>query len=217
MQEWIFKSSIIGNAESEQRSEYLSAWCGAVLGLLKEYGRVIQYFPQELHYIDIESFFSSKHLTGAFLPKQDKYVRERDMYFDLFDRPKPKPEIESHRRLLPQPEYDGRLGFFLYDEKRDVFHYSERMLISRMEMLWVQDRQTGRRLPPMNKTLNPEPHEGMTLKAIIAVFSRDFRYLGIFYEADEGLYTTIWEIEDRLDFHDIKQKSTMGAKTSMLV
>lgn len=216
MQDWVRESSTISNAESKiWEFAYLGAWCEAMLRLLKEHGRVIKNFPEELHFIDIRPFFSSEHLTGFQSTIRDNHVREREVHVDHFERAKPKSEVVSHRRLLPQPENHGLLGFFLYDEKRDVFYYSESWLGSGMETLWVQDRQTGRRLPPLKKAIAPAP-EKSAMTAIGAAVSRDSKYLSILYKIFGGLETTIWELEDRLDFHDIKQSKPWARRLQSL-
>ena len=215
MRKWALDSFKISNTESEKRFAYLQAWCGAMLGLFKEYGRVIKNFPEELHYIDIGSFFSSQHLTNFQSTIRDNQVREREVYLDRFESAEPKSEVASHRRLLPQPEGYGSLGFFLYDEKRDVFYYSESWLRSGMETLWVQDRQTGQRLPPMKGVPASMPENSM-LTAIGAAISRDSRYLCILYKFFGNLGTSIWEIEDRLDFHDIKQNEPWARRLQFL-
>ena len=101
MQDWVFESGMSSNVESEKRFAYLRAWCEAVLGLLREHGRVIQNFPEELHYVDIGPFCALPHLTGFQSKIGNNHVRERQVYVDNFERAKPKPEVESHRRLLP--------------------------------------------------------------------------------------------------------------------
>ena len=105
-----------------------------------------------------------------------------------------------------------------------MFYYSENDAIFGTETLWTQDRHPGRRLPPLNKTLtltptlapgewwNDEHH------VVGAVFSGDCRYLGILHELAYGrhLYTTIWEIEDKLNFNDIRQSQPWARRLQCL-
>ena len=214
MQDWVRKASVENDAEIEKKVAFLKDWCNAVLELLKEYGLRIRACPDELHYLDIESIFSSRCLPEFDLEKSNQQVREQETRLTHLVNSTPKPEVKSHRLILPQPEEFGELGFFLYDEKRDAFYYSEEFLgPSKKETLWVQDRQTGRRLPPARKTL---PQESIGVKS--AVFSRDWRYLAILYQGrDDGLYTTIWEIEDKLDFNNIKHTRPWARRHQILV
>lgn len=209
MQEWI-----VNGAENANMVGYLQAWCKGILGLLEEYGLFLKKFPTELHYLDFRPIFSSQYLTGFHANIKDEQARERAMRLTQYERPMPKPEIEPHRIVLPQPEGHGGLGFFLYDEKRDAFHYSERTVISGMETLWVQDRQTGRRLHPIKKSF-----EDVDIKDVLsAVLSRDGRYLGVVYSVwGRRTCTTIWEIEDQFDFHDIKQSQPWAGRIQLLV
>lgn len=226
MQNWLLSLPINRNADGEKGFAHLRAWCGGVLGLLKEHGRFIQDFPDELHSIDIEPFFSSPHLRPGFcLTTGDQHVRERVVHLDDdIGGAAPKVEVEAHRQLLPQPEGNGSFGFILYDEKRDVFYYSESRLPSASETLWAQDRQTGQRLPPVKKALTPAPTLPRTLSGwdhinimvVGAVCSGDGRYVGIVYTRHYDLYTTIWEIEDQLHFHDIKQSQPWARRLQCL-
>lgn len=214
MRDWLLQSSIISRVKRENGFAFLRAWCEAVLRLLKDHGLLIRKSPHELLYIDIRPFFSSSQLTEFQSEMKDDGVREQ--LVDLFEGAQPKPEVDPHRRLLPQPEDRGVLGFVIYDEKRDVFYYSEDGLPSGMERLWVQDRRTGRRLPPLYKTLTPTLNPGERGHLVLgAAFSRDGRYLGILYLAG-SVYTTIWEIEDKLDFHDIKQSQAWARRLQCL-
>ena len=212
MQDWVLRSSMTSEGVA-----FLQAWCGAMLGLFKEYGLIIRAWPQEMHYIDIGSFFSSPH-PGEFYPKLgEPNLREHERYLADLGSRKSKSEIEPYRQLLPQLEGHGFLGFFLYDEKRDVFCYSEKEFRSGMETIWVQDRQTGRRLSPMKKALSFESDMFMNGEPVSAVFSRDRRYLGILYCVDYTSYcTSIWEIEDQFNFHDIKQSQPWARRLQCL-
>lgn len=226
MRDWVLQASTMGNVESEPPVAFLRAWCEGMLEFLKDRGIFIKHFPEELHYIDSRPFFSSRHLTGFYSTIGHQDVRELELYPELYpdldqiERAKPKPEAESHRRLLPQPEGDGDLGFVLYDEKRDLFCYCESDVTSRVgvETLWLQDRHSGRRLPPLSRTLTPPPDgESWHRHDVIgALFSRNFRCLAVVHRVGEHYWTTIWEMEDRLDFHDIRQSQPWARRLQCL-
>lgn len=213
MQDWIARASVVNGAENANKVGYVQGWCKGILDLLDEYGLSIKDFHTELHYLDLRPIFSSQYLTEFHVNSKGEQTRERAIRLTHDEGEMPKPEIEPHRVALTHREGYGGLGFFLYDEKRDVFYYSEPDLSSEMETLWVQDRQTGRRLHPMKKTWKTF----WGISAISAVLSRDWRYLGVSYStAMDGLCTTIWEIEDKFNFHDIKQSQPWARRIQLL-
>lgn len=213
MQKWIDKALMTNNVEIEKMVVSLKDWCGIVLELLEEYDIQIQQRPVELHYLDIESNFSSAYLPRFALAQSNQQLRERETRLTPYINPTPNLREDPRRAIkLPHGTEQG-LGFFLYDEKRDAFYFADKEMSSGIETLWVQNRQTGQRLPPMNRTLMPHRSD----RVISAVFSRDFRYLAILYTLRRnGFCTTIWEIEDQLDFEEIKQNRPWARRLQVL-
>lgn len=131
----------------------------------------MQEFPDEVHFVDMEPFFSSPHLRPGFgLTTRDQHVREvvvhLDKHLDDDDDAGARPpaememeiEMKAHRQLLLQPAgKEGAFGFVLYDEKRDAFYYSKSQLLSASKMLWAQNRQTKQRLSSVKKVLTSTP------------------------------------------------------------
>lgn len=229
IQDWIFQWRLGGDGEREEGVAYLQAWCGALLGLFKEYCEVFRECPNEVHHCDLEPFFSSGHLIGSFLPDADRAVREREVYLAQLGRARSTAVVDAHRQLLPQPEYDDELGFFVYDEKRDVFYYAERAGRSRMETLWAQHRPTGRRWAPIKQALTLTPTPTLTSAPDLdvewhrvagAVISRDCRYLAVLHHFGKQhsllLCTSIWEIEDQLHRGDTRPSQAWARRVQCL-
>ena len=120
-------------------------------------------------------------------------------------------KVDSRRQLqrnLDDPTQKTPLGFLVYDSKRQVYitgEYDRRN--GPTEVLWVQERATGRRLQPVK---GPLPIL-VFFSLANAVLSRDCKYLAILYHpfaasSPTEFITTIWVIEDSLDFHDLRSR-----------
>lgn len=152
MSEWIGKVSGKKKTGNEPAIS-LQAWCEVMLDLFTLYRTRIQRMPDELHYLDFGVLFSSHGLANNVPESEKELVREHDELITTFTRSKLKPAIEPHRVL---PDWGGSyFGFLLYDEKRDVLYSASRLeFYGNVERLWVQDRQTRRRLSFKNASID---------------------------------------------------------------
>jgi hypothetical protein len=122
---------------------------------------------------------------------------------------------------VADPRRNFTLGFVLYDSKRDIYITADFTVHNDIEVLWVQERATGRRLQPAKSPLTDSDISCQTLETpstsihkrrpglVNAVLSRDRTYLAILYEDfdSEGYFiTSIWIIQDSLDFHNIRYR-----------
>lgn len=216
--EWIDKAKSNSAIEFGEDGRFVEAWCEAILRLLAEYGGVISYKPFEVHFLDLSSIFVAKSLHGLYEKYAMRAKRETSVHVDGYINPFPCRETTSKDRKLQlqqnlkHPTYS--LGFFTYDERRDVFLFAEAQVLDCLEFLCVQNRSTGRRLPPafsLDKELN-----GAVLRE--AVLSTDGKFLGIPYKHDDRFsklqrfQTSLWQIDDEIGFKDRTKRGSWAQR-----
>ena len=215
--EWIDKAKSDSAIDFGEDGRFVEAWCETVLRFLTEYGGVISFRPCEVHFLDLSGIFHAQPLQGlykkhAIHAKQESYVQ-----VDGYINPLPCREASRDRKLQLQQNLKHAtlaLGFFTYDESRDVFLYAEAEVLDYLETLFVQDRATGRRLPP---AVNPDKElNRATLSE--AVLSTDGKFLGILYKHDDPgsklqrLRTSIWRIDDEIGFKDQTKRGSWAQR-----
>ena len=188
---------------------FLWAWSSAVVSVLNEYARVIEEFPSEIHYLDLEKLFSNECSPGpAFLPAsyalaQGQRLREPISQIRAMDVRHSRAKVEPRRQLQPNlqnPSRNYRLGFLLYDGTRNVYFSAESKVSDGTEVLRAQDRATGRRLLPVKSTMNV-----YSTHMVAAVLCPAHKYLAILYSDLKGYFiTSLWIIERHLDFQRIR-------------
>ena len=213
---WADYGSVPAESSCHKAIAFLWAWSNAVLSIINEYGHVIKDYPYEIHYLDLDNILryndasGSPVLPASYAATQAKDLRERIMEIRINDENPTSVRVDPRRQLqrdLEGPAQKISLGFLLYDSKRQVYITAESIVREDTEVLWVQERATGRRLQPV-RCLLPNNIRNQTLKN--AVLSRDSTYLAILYESDlytASFITSIWIIEDTIDFHDLRRRS----------
>ena len=222
--------TLVPAAESSCRQAigFLWAWSSAVVSIINEYSLVIEKYPYEIHYLDLENVLSNECAPGpaalplSFASTQGRTVREQISVLRAVDKSEPKIEIEPRRQLqsnLQNPVLNFSLGFVLYDSTRDVYFSAEYLVRNNTEVLRVQERTNGHKLQPMKSTLNvlnvsrenPELSRpeviGPFFSLRTAILSPDHTYLAILYGDANGYFvTSIWTIERHLDFLNIRDR-----------
>ena len=202
---------------------FLWAWSSAVVSVINEYARVLEGFPSEIHYLDLEGLFSNECSPGtAFLPAsyvsaQERKQREPISHISAIDVSQSRAKIEPCRQLQPNLQdasMNHRLGFLLYDGTRNVYFSAELEISDGSEVLRAQDRATGRRLLPVKSAMHFShfPSKGSdssrpipTLHVMAALLCPAHKYLAILYCDLGGRFiTSLWVIERHLDFHGIR-------------
>ena len=208
---WADYGSVPAETSCHKAIAFLWAWSNAVLSIINEYGHVIKDYPYEIHYLDLEKILRYNYTPGSpvlpasYAATQEQDLRERMFEIGTNDEHLTSVKVDSRRqlqRMLEDPVQRPLLGFLLYERKRQVYITAEYGVGNRTEVLWVQERATGRRLQPVRGLL---PHLwGIYIRN--AVLSRDCRYLAVLYMGyrHEPSITSIWIIEDSLDFHDLR-------------
>ena len=210
---WADYGSVPAESSCHKAIAFLWAWSNAVLSIINEYGHVIKDYPYEIHYLDLEKILQYNYIPGSpvlpasYAATQAQDLRERMFEIGTRDEHLTSVKVDSRRqlqRILEDPVQRPCLGFVLYESKRQVYITAESGVRNKTEVLWVQERATGRRLQPVRGLL--PPLLGIHLRN--AVLSRDCRYLAVLYVGYryEPSITSIWIIEDSLDFHDLRSR-----------
>lgn len=225
---WADYTSIPVESLCHETITFLWAWSKAVLSVINEYGRFIEDYPYEIHYLDLRNVLrydrtpDSPILPTSYAATQGRTLREHISEVAGVDKPLASVKVEPCRQLqfnVANPTRNSTLGFLLYDSKREVYLTADDRVHNDIEVIWVQERATGRRLQPVRCPLTDSDISCQTLKSpstsnserylrlVKAVLSRDGTYLAILYGDQEGYFiTSIWIIEDSLDFHDIRYR-----------
>ena len=221
---WADYALVPADSSCHKAIGFLCAWSSAVVLIINEYARVIEEFPYEIHYLDLEEFFSKECSPGpAFLPAsyalaQGRKLREPICPIHAIDVPQSRAKVEPCRQLQPNlqdPSSNYKLGFLLYDSTRNVYFSAEREVSNGTEVLRAQDRVSGRRLLPVKNEIDVSrfPCNGSdlyrpmnSLNVVAAVFCPAHRYLAILYcDALRGYFiTSLWIIEHHLEFQGIR-------------
>ena len=215
---WADYGSVPAESSRHKAIAFLWAWSNAVLSIINEYGHVIKDYPYEIHYLDLENTLRYNYTPGSpvlpasYAATQAQDLRERIFEIRANNEHLTSVKVDPRRKLqrnIDDPTQQTPLGFFLYDSKRQVYITAEFTVRNETEVLWVQERATGRRLQPVRGSL-PDS-EGYTLSD--AVLSRDCTYLAILYDhssfkpfSSGNFIMSIWVIEDSLDFHNLRRR-----------
>ena len=224
---WADSASVPAETACHKAVSYLSAWSSAVVSMINEYGHVIEMYPYEIHYLDMENVTFNDSVPGSTIfslysmPTQGRTVQERMSVIRAIDKSRPEVKFDPCRRLqsnLQNPSMNRILGFVLYDSMRDVY-FSAEYFLTDTEILRVQERKKGRRLHPVKSTMNVlnvsgEDSSPFTTRSNescytvrSAVLSPNHMYLAILYDHyTSGLVTSIWSIERHLDFANIRDR-----------
>lgn len=215
---------------------FLWAWSNAVWSIIKEYGHVIEEYPYEIHYLDLDNLLryqcvpGSPVLPASYAATPGQVLREEISEIRAVERGQPSIEVEPSRQLqvnVEDPRRNSHLGFLLYDDTREVYLTAESEISNDTEVLWVQERATGCRLQPVRSSLgmsevfcqDPEswfPRAAIDLRVMNAVLSPDRTYLAILYGGLAGCFvTSIWIIEPRLDFQNIRDRRPWARRLSL--
>ena len=186
-------------------------WAGSFQTLLAEYADVLRCGSSEAYFIDPERIFgSSRHL---FCKDHPGFSYERHIVLDDPEtRGEPAPMSEIHQL----PRYTNRdsegLGFFYLDPIRDVFFFVDKDVQLPLR-IFVQERSTGRRLPPLT---DPELDE-VPCSFLGACMSNDGHHLALslqVYRRQSYCYTAVWAIAKKLNFEVGQRTSPWGRKLS---
>ena len=222
---WADYASVPAESSYYQASTFLWAWSYAVLSIINEYGPIIRDYPYEIHYLDWENVFRRDRTPGSpilptsFTATQGRVLKEQVSEIQAVNRHPASVKVEPRKQLqrdVKDHQRNDTLGFLLYDSRRKVYFTAESRVSSNTEVLMVQERATGRRLRPVRSPLHgldvfcqgPVRFERLfRLSPKKAILSPDSTYLAILYRDWTGYFvTSIWIIEDLLDFQDIRHR-----------
>ena len=222
---WADTTLVPAESSCHQAIGFLRTWSGVVMSIINKYGHVIEEHPYEIQYLDLESvplddYAASENAPPlSFASRRGQAIREKISVISAADPRQPKMKADLSRQLqsnLQDPLYNGFLGFVLYDMTRSVFFSAERFISNGIEVLRVQERNSGRRLQPIKSTLKPTntiredsgPRETCSYLHT-AVLSPDCLYLAILYtNSNESGYfvTSVWKIERHFSFRNIRDR-----------
>ena len=225
---WADYALIPAESSYHEGVTFLWAWSNAVLSIIQEYAHIIEQYPYEIHFLDFgntlryDSTPGSPVLPASYITRQGRSLQEQITEIRAVDRHLASVKIEPCRQLRPNaefPQWNRYLGFLLYDSTREVYFTAELQVRTDTEFLWAQERGTGRRLQPARSSLNcfdlfcrdlellPLSTTKLYLEIKDAALSSDCTYLAILYTDHRGYFvTSIWIIERRLDFQDIRRR-----------
>ena len=189
---------------ADLRSSFALKWCATMEQVLGEYSPVIQARPAELYYLDLAYIFAAHKLTNMYQEYGGQLRREKCSRFptDEIQRSARK-KVPSCRQLpisADECEYEPLL--FIYEPIRDIYLWSYEILPYGNATLLAQSAKSGRRLPPV-RDLEVWSDFQNSLEIVDYAMSGNGRYIGITYRypwSDYLLTTTIWEIEETLEF-----------------
>ena len=204
-------------SKCHEQIRFLWAWSNAVVSILTEYGRVIENYPYELHHLDLRGIVNINHtpypssLPAYFIATDKQNLRESLVKIDAVNHHQPGVRVEPCKRLQRNVNYpdDSRLAVFLYDDQRKVYYTAEWSTPDGNETIWAQEEATGRRLEPARA---PSDCSSPIYLVVGAVLSHSRSYFAILYQKPtsrsgrEFYLTTIWAVENQLDFQDVKQR-----------
>ena len=235
---WADYALVPAESPCHQAIGFMWAWSSAVVSIISEYGRVVEEYPYEIHYLDLETLLSDQYAPGpaalplSFASMRGRTVREQISVIHPVDKSQPETKIQPGRQLQPNLQnalWKDSLGFVAYDSTRDVYFSAELRDWSATETIRVQERASGRRLQPVKSALNvsyddlEQPPRQLSshnrLKA--AILSPDGAYLAIVYSngfscLNRYLITSIWSIERHLDFLDIRDRRPWASRLHCL-
>ena len=220
---WADYALVSSGSSCHRAVGFLWAWSSAVVSIINEYARVIEEFPSEIHYLNLEELFSNECSPGpAFVPAsyalgQGRNIRETISQIHAIEVPQSRAKVEPYRQLQPNlqdPSKNFRLGFLLYDSIRDVYFSAEWKVSNGTEVLRAQDRATGRRLLPVKNAMNVShfPRNDSdsspaipSLYVVAALLCPAHKYLAVLYCNLKGYFlTSLWIIERHVDFQGIR-------------
>ena len=218
---WADSASAPANSSMQEAISFVWAWSQAVLSILTEYGGIIEEYPYEIHYLDLRNVLGSNcgpgspALPESYAASHIGTLQEQITQVRNVDKLEASASVEPCRQLhsnLDNPQNSG-LGFLLYDSTREVYFTAESTAPKKSEVLWVQERKSGRRLQPVKSPLNSEIGGSGSFMLIHAVLSPDHTYIAILYTDRLGTFvTSIWIVESHLDFLNIRNRRPWAHK-----
>ena len=155
---WADYRSVPAESSRHKAIAFLWAWSNAVLSITNEYGHVIKDYPYEIHYLDLENTLRYNHTPGSpvlpasYAATQAQDLRERISEIRVNNEQLTSFKVDWRRQLHRNEDnhtLKAPIGFVVYDSKRQVFITAEPKVRNETEVLWVQERATGRRLQPV--------------------------------------------------------------------
>ena len=223
---WADSASVPANSSIEEAKNFVWAWSNAVLSMFTEYGAIIEKYPYEIHYLDLRNALGSNYEPGSpalpepYFATNIGTLQEQITEVRMADKHQEIVKVEPYRQLhrisgnTPNP----RLGFLLYDSTREVYFSAEYEVSRDTEVLWVQERKSGRRLQPVKSPLNSDDRDFGFWFLVHAVLSPDHTYIAILYANYLGIFvTSIWVVESHLDFLDIRNRRPWARQLHHLV
>ena len=198
----------------QEAISFVWAWSNAVLSIFNEYGRAIEEYPCEIHYLDLSNILASNCEPGSpalpesYAATHRGTLREQITEVRNVDRLQASVKVEPCRQLhrnMEDPKKSS-LGFLLYDSTRKVYFSAEHDVSNDTEVLWIQERESGRRLHPVKSPLSSDDEYRVQF-LIHAVLSLDYTHIAILYRSYTGYFiTSIWIVEHHLDFLNLRNR-----------
>ena len=213
--DWADYASAPANSSMQEAISFVRAWSHVVLSILTEYGGIIEKYPYEIHYLDLRNVLGSKCEPGSpalpetYAATHIGTLREQITEVRTVDKSQAMVKVEPCRQLHGNQENSQvlGLGFLLYDSTREVYFTAECQVSRNTEVLWVQERKSGRRLQPVKSPLNAETGGSGSFFLVHTVLSPDHTYIAILYtDRLETFVTSIWILESHLDFQNIRNR-----------
>ena len=191
------------NLDSSQPSS--KARAESILGVLENFGQVLERQPNRIHSIDPALVGLPSHTQ----PLACKFPHRACEQHVILDSQLPLKEttlVPSNRRLRKFPCCENKYGFFCFDHRRKIFLVLDHCLTSRPQ-IECQDATTGRTSCPVIDS-ELQAYDSFKPWVIGAALSHSARYLGVAYaeatmsESGPGCtyYTAAWVLQDYIDF-----------------
>ena len=187
---------------------FLCRWCSAIQRTFEEYGATLSRRPLDVHFIELRSIFVDYELIELYNAQSLPDLRESRVqlnYSNSHIRPQTSPPPRRKLRRLFRSGGAMQVGFFLYDESRDVYFWGD----YGRPIICVQHAKPGKTLP---HAMGARADRTFDWLLSSHAMSKDGKYIGVVY--NDSSYrrslTVIWEIHERLDFREMMQGEPWG-------
>ena len=184
-------------------------WCAGLRSCLDNYGTSFMKSPSFVQTLDLRSFYLGKPSKSIAEPGLNDHQEVGMVLCGLGTPTASNPDFErtqlAYEEGVQFDVWKATLGFFVYDSTQDVFFSGEKTTHEPtkldfglpQEWLFVQQAETGRRLPPVTQNIreNTDEENYSSCEEVIATaLSPDGRFFVIAYNS----WFSVWIIERNL-------------------
>lgn len=187
-------------SESESNCVFFTDWCHALQIVFEEYGSTLSRRPWEIHYLDLQGFFSE--FGELYEQFDDTSRRDSTIRINGYKSPRScQPEAQAYSRLRRDVHgghsYEDSI-FFMHDERRRLYFWGNGFVDLSNVRLFVQNATTGQRLPP---AVRLDSEAGQTGQVESYGLSPSGEYIVTVYSTSGANYLTlIWQINEDMSF-----------------